>query len=97
MLGEPPPSSQAPTTTGEDEDKTIKICAKKRRVGNSYGHLSPRMSSVMTSVTTPLSIEGVKEEDDKNGPTGRSIKIDGQKGVKEEGTAPEAHTTAPSQ
>ena len=54
------------------------------------------MSSVMTSVTTPLSIEGVKEEDDKNGPTGRSIKIKEQKGVKEEGTALAAHTTSPS-
>ena len=46
------------------------------------------------SVTTPLSIKGVKDEDVQNGPTSRLINIEGQKGVKEEGTLPAAHNAA---
>ena len=49
----------------------------------------------MTSVKTPLEIEGVKDEDGPNKPTGQPINIEGQKVVKEEGTALAAHTTAP--
>ena len=46
------------------------------------------------SLTPPLAIEGVKYEDGQNGPTSRLINNEGQKGVKNKETAPEAHTTA---
>ena len=49
----------------------------------------------MTSVTTPLKIERVKDEDGPNKLIGRPINIKLQKGVKEEGKALAAHTTAP--
>ena len=53
------------------------------------------MISAVTFVTSPLEIEGVKDEDGLDDPTGRPIKIKGQKGVKEEGKAPAVNTTAP--
>ena len=49
----------------------------------------------MTSFTTLLEIEEVNDEDGLNDLTGQSITIKGQKGVKEEGMAPTAQTTAP--
>ena len=55
------------------------------------------MGSAVTSMTRPLAIEKVKEEDVQNRPTSRSINIEGQKGVKEEGMALAAHTTDPAQ
>ena len=49
------------------------------------------------SVTTPIEIEGFKDKDRPEEQTGRSIKINGQKGLKEEGAALAAHTMAPVQ
>ena len=37
-------------------------CAKKWRIGNLYTKLSKRMSLAVTSVTTPIWIEGFKDE-----------------------------------
>ena len=47
-------------------------------------------------MTPSLEIEVVKDKDVKNGPTSLLINIKGEKGAKEEGTAPAAHTTEPS-
>ena len=49
----------------------------------------------MTSATTPLAIEGVKDGDGKAHLACRSINIERENGGKEKGTAPEAQTTAP--
>ena len=49
----------------------------------------------MTSETCPLAIEGVKDRYGQTGPAGRSIKIEVENGVKEEGKSLGDHTTAP--
>ena len=91
------PQFSPPHDNGEGgEYKPIENCAKKRRVCNLFRHMSTWLRSAVTSVTTPLAIEVVKDKDSQNGPTHRSIKIEGQKGVKNKGTAPAAHTTAPA-
>ena len=51
----------------------------------------------MTSVKSSLEIEGVKDEDGQDEPTGRFIKIEGENLGKEKGMAPAAHITAPEQ
>ena len=71
-------------------------CAKKRRVGNTYDHLGTRLSSDVTSATTPLAIEGVKDVDGKVNLAFRLVKIEGENRGKEKGTAPADHTTAPA-
>ena len=48
----------------------------------------------LTSATSCLAIEGVKDRDVKTGPTVQLIKIEGEKGVKEEGIVPAVYTTA---
>ena len=97
MSGDPPPLSvlTLPRKWGGDDDKPIENCTKKRRVRNLYGHTSTLLRSDVTSFTTLLEIEEVNDEDGLNDPTGQSITINGQKGVKEEGMAPAAQTTAP--
>ena len=67
----------------------------KRPVRNSYGQTSTQMISAVTFVTSPLEIEGVKDEDGPDDPTGRPIKIEVQKGVKEEEKDPAVNTMAP--
>ena len=76
--------------------QTYQKVRKKRRVGNLHGHLRTRLGSAVTSATSPLEIEGFRDKDGQTGPTGQSINFEGEKGVKEEGTAPAAHTTAPA-
>ena len=77
------------------DEKSIENCVGKRHVNNSYGQPSTRLSSAVTSVTTPLTIEGVKDEYVADEPTGQPIKVKGHKGVKEKGSRPADHTTAP--
>ena len=77
------------------EYKPIENCAKKRRIGNSHGHLLTRLGSEVMSATSSLEIELVKDGDSQTGPVGRSINIDRGKGVKEEGAGLAAHTMAP--
>ena len=72
-----------------------KIELEKRRVENSYGQTSTRLSSAVKSVTTPKEIEGVKDEDGPEKPTVQPINIKVQNGVKEEGKVPAAYTTYP--
>ena len=78
---------------GRGDDKYIENCAKKRRVENSYGKHSTLLSSAVKSVTNSLKIEGFKDKDGPVEPTGRPINMEGQNGLKEEGTASEDHTT----
>ena len=61
---------------------------EKWRVNIKYGKISTQMRSDVTSENPPLEIEGVKY---KYGPAklaSRLIKIEGEKGGKEEETAP---------
>ena len=48
---------------GRGENKPIENCVKKRRVGNSHGHLRTRLETDVTSATSSLAIEGVKDID----------------------------------
>ena len=54
------------------------------------------MKTDVTSATSPLAIEGVKDGDGKANPAGHTIKIEGENGGKEKVTAPAAHTTEPA-
>ena len=91
--GNPSPISHPPKTEGGGTQPN-KNCAKNRRVGNSHEHLGTRLKSDVTSATTHLAIEEVKDGDRKTNPACHSIKIEGGNGGKEKGTAPEANTTA---
>ena len=50
----------------------------------------------MTSVTSPLAIEGVKDGDGQVNLASRSVDIEGGNGGKEKAVAPAEHTTAPA-
>ena len=79
----PPPSSHPPHEKGGGgEYKPIENCAKKRRIGNLHGHLRTRIVIEVTSATSSLEIEGVKDRDGQIGPTDQSIKIEGGTWVK---------------
>ena len=96
--GKPLPQFSPPPRQGGGggETQPNKKCAKKWRVRNSHKHLGTRLKSDVTSATTPLEIEGVKDGDGKANLACRSIKIEGENGGKEKGTAPAAHTIAPA-
>ena len=75
-----------------------------RKIYNIFQKTARRESVLASTYTsglncdvsaTPSSNRRSQRQRWKNGPTSRSIKIEGEKGVKEEGTAPEAHTMAP--
>ena len=68
----------------------------KRRVRNTYGHLSTRLNSDVTSETSPLAIEGVKDGVGQANLASRLVKIKGENGRKEKGTEPAEHTMAPA-
>ena len=82
---------------GRGVKQTNRKLRKKRHVGNSHGHLRTSLETDVISATYSLAIEGVKYGYVQDKPTGRLIKIEGENGGKEEGTAPAAHTTAPEQ
>ena len=93
--GGPPPILIPPRQRGGGEIKISNHCAKKRRVGNTYGHLGTRLISDLTSTTSPIAIEVVKDGDCQANLARRTVKIEGGNGGKEKGTAPAEHTTAP--
>ena len=96
MSGEPPPPVLIPPRQRrEGETQHTENCAKKRRIGNMHNHLSTRLNSDVTSATSPLAIEGVKDGDGKVNLVCRLVKIEGENGGKEMGTAPAEHTTSP--
>ena len=68
---------------------------KKWRVGNTYGYLGTHLNSDMTSATSPLVIEGVKDRDGQANLVCCLVKLEVENGGKEKGTAPESQTTAP--
>ena len=90
----PHPSSQPPKTMGKVETYPNDNCAKKRRVGNLHEYLGTRLNSDVTSATTPLAIEGVKDGDGKANLACHSTKTKGENEGKEKETAPATHTTA---
>ena len=92
----PPPFLIPPIQRGGGEIQLSKNSAKKRRVGNTYGHLGTRLISDVTSATSPLAIEGVKDGDGQANLAIRKVKIEGENGGKEKGTAPAEHTTEPA-
>ena len=61
----------------------------ERRVGNTHGHLSTCLNSDMTSATSPIVIEVVKEGYGQANLACRLVKLEGGNGGKEKGTAPE--------
>ena len=71
----------------------MKNCAKKQRVGNTYGYLGTRLISDVTSATSPIAIEGFKDGDRQANLVRRTVKIKGKNEGKEKGTAPVEHTT----
>ena len=95
LLGEPPPVLIPPRQKRGGEIKPSKNCAKKRCVGNTHSHLGTRLNSDVTSATSPLAIEGVKDGYGKANLACRSVKLEGENGGKEKGAAPAEHTTAP--
>ena len=97
MSGNPPPQfSPPPKTKGGRRDTTCKKLREKRRVGNTHDHLGTRLNSDVTSSTSPLAIEGIKDGDGKVNLACRFVKTEGENGGKEKGTAPVEHTTAPA-
>ena len=94
--GTPPPQFSPPQDKGGGgEIQPSKNCAKKRRVGNTHDHLGKRLNSDVTSETSPLAIEGDKEGDGKVNLACRLVKLEGENGGREKGTALAEHTTAP--
>ena len=59
----PPPVLIPPRQREGGEIQPSKHCAKNRCVGKTCGHLGTRLNSDMTSATSPLAIEGVKDGD----------------------------------
>ena len=92
----PPPKSHTPKTKGGGEIQPSKNCTKKWRIGNTHDHIGTRLKSDVTSAISPLAIEGVKDGDGKLNLVCRLIKLEGENGGKEKGTAPEEHTTSPA-
>ena len=85
--------SSPPKTKGGGEKYNLrKFCAKKRRVRNTHDHLGTCLNSDVTSATSPLAIEGVKDGDGKMNLACRLVKLEGGNGGKEKGTAPAEHT-----
>ena len=70
MSGENPPSSQPPKTKREGRKQTSRKLREKRRVRNSHGNLRTRLETDVTSATSYLVIEGVKDVDGQDEPTG---------------------------
>ena len=69
----PPPSSHPPKTKGGGRNKNLeKLCVR-----NMHNHLGTRLSSDVTSETSPLAIEGVKDGDGKVNLACRSVKLEG--------------------
>ena len=86
----PPPQFSSPQDKGGEEKQNLpKIARKTAR--QEYAQ-----PSRYTSATNPLDIEGVKDGDGKVNLACRLVNIKGENGGKEEGTAPEDHTTAPA-
>ena len=66
MSGEKNPLSyNLPKKKGGRRNTTFKKLREKRRVGNMHDHLGTRLNTDMTSATSPLAIEGVKNGDGK--------------------------------
>ena len=91
----PPPVLTPPRKRGGRRNTNLEILREKRRVGNTYGHLGTCLISYVTSATSPLAIEGVKDGYGQENLARRTVKIEGENGGKEKGTAPAEHTTAP--
>ena len=89
-----PPISHHPKTKVGGRKQTNRNLYEKRRVGNLYGPLRTRLEIDVTSATSYLEIEEVKDGDGQDKLTGRLIKIQGENGGKEKGTVTAAHTTA---
>ena len=73
-----PPILIPPRQRGGGKIQNSKICAKKRRVGNTYGHLGTRLILDVTSATTPLAIDGVKDGDGQANLACRTVKMKGK-------------------
>ena len=93
--GNPPPVLILPRQRGGGEIQISKNCAKKQCVGITYCHLVTRLISDVTSATTPLAIERVKDGDVPENLAFRTVKIEGRNEGKEKGTAPAEHSTVP--
>ena len=91
-----PPVIIPPRQRGGGETQLKKNCEKKPCVGNTHEHLGTRLNSDMTSATSALAIEGVKDGDGQVNLTCRPVKLKGGNGGKEKGTALAEHTTAPA-
>ena len=92
----PPPVLIPPKQRGEGETQPKTIRAKKRRVRNMHEHLGTRLNVDVTSLTTPLAIEGVKDGGEKVNLACCSFNIQGVNGGKEKGTTSSDHTTETS-
>ena len=75
--GNIPPVLIPPRQRGGGETQLKKNCEKKPCVGNTHEHLGTRLNSDMTSATTPLAIEGVKDRYGKVNLACRSVKLEG--------------------
>ena len=92
----PSPVLIPPRQRGGGETQSMKNRAKKRRVVNMRENLDTGLNSDVTSATTPLAIEGVKDGYGKVNLAFYLVKIKGKNGGKEKGTAPADHTMAPA-
>ena len=78
-----PPQLSSPQDKGGEEKHNLQnITRKKRRVSNTHKHLGTRLNSDVTSATTPIAIEGVKDRDEKVNLACCSVKIKGGNGGK---------------
>ena len=95
--GKSPHGSHPPKTKVGRRNTTFEKLRKKRRVGNTYGHLGTRLNSDVTSVKSPLGIEGVKDGNGQANLACCSVKLKGYNGGKKKGAAPAPaeHTPAP--
>ena len=67
---DPPPSYHPPKTKGGGENKSVKSLCKKRHVRNLHGHIRTHLETDVMSATSSLAIEGVKDGDGEDKPTG---------------------------
>ena len=71
----PPQFSSPQDKGGGGETQHTKKLRKKRRVGNTHDHLGTRLIPYVTSSTSPLAIEGVKDGDGKVNLACRLVKL----------------------
>ena len=94
---ESPHVPSPPPQRGRGEDTPFENCAQKRRVGATNANIYTPFCTDVTSVISPLAIEGHTDEDGKIKPAPVTVKIEGAEREKEEVMAPAATTTALAQ